>query len=136
MLVRAVHALHVKSVLHNDLHSGNILVKYNRCVKIIDFGKSTMIDDSIVCFVKPGTDKHKRYEKYHSHLAYELQNIPGSKVTVKKDIYSMDYIFSKISRQVKSNPLQILPVSTMSNNAGERPNLSHVIIKIKSFWKH
>lgn len=40
-----------------------MLVKYNRYVQIIDFGKSTMIDYPIVYFIKPGTDKHKRYEK-------------------------------------------------------------------------
>ena len=61
--VRAIHALHVKGVLHNNLHSGNILLKYNQYVKTNDFGKSTMIDDPIVCFIKPGTDKHKRYEQ-------------------------------------------------------------------------
>ena len=67
--------------------------------------------------VKPGTDKHKRYEKLYSHLTYELRNITGFKVTVKTDIYSMGYIFQKIYRQVKSNPLEILSVSMMSNNA-------------------
>ena len=107
-LVCVIHALHVKGVLHNDLHSGNILVKYNRYVKIIDFGKSTMIGDPIVYVIKSGTHKHKRYEKYQSHLAYDLRNIPGLKVTVNTYIYSMVYIFSKISRQVKSNPLEIL----------------------------
>ena len=49
--------------MHNDLHSGDILVKYNRYVKIIDFGKRTMTDDPIVYFIKPGTDKQKRCEK-------------------------------------------------------------------------
>ena len=62
-LVRAIHAFHAKGVLHNDLHHGDILVKYNRYVKIIDLGKSTMIDDPILYFINPGIDKHKRYEK-------------------------------------------------------------------------
>lgn len=116
-----------KVFLHNDLHSGDILVKYNRYVKIIDFGKRTMTDDPIVYFIKPGTDKQKRCEKWYSHLA---------KVTLKTDFYPMGYIFSKISRQVKLNPLDILPLSMMTNNTGERPNYSDVIIKIKIFWKH
>ena len=69
--------------------------------------------------LEKGTDKHKRYEKYHPNLAYELRNIPGSELTVKTDIYSMGYIFSKISRQVKSNLLQTLSLSMMSNNSGK-----------------
>ena len=47
----------------------------------------------------------------------------AQKSTVKTHIYSIGYIFSKISRQIKSNPLQTLPVNMRSNNAGERPNL-------------
>ena len=92
-----------------------------------------MIGDPIVCFIKPGTDKHKRYEQQYFHLAFQLRNITGSKVTVKTDNYSMVYIFSKICRQVKSNPLEILSASMMSDNAGERLNLSNVVIKIKNF---
>ena len=33
-----------------------------------------MIDDPIVSFIKPRTDKHKRNENYQPHLAYELRN--------------------------------------------------------------
>ena len=47
----------------------------------------------------------------------------AQKSTVKTHIYSIGYIFSKISRQIKLNPLQTLSVSMRSNNAGERPNL-------------
>ena len=62
VLVRAICAFHTKGVLHNVLHSGNILVKYNQYVKIINLGKSAMIDDPIVYFIKPETGKSKRYE--------------------------------------------------------------------------
>ena len=32
-----VHELHVKGLLHSDLHSGNILVRYSSHVEIVDF---------------------------------------------------------------------------------------------------
>ena len=70
-LVRAIHALHVKGIF-DDLYSGNILGKYYLYVKIIYIGKSTMIDNPVAYFIKPGTEKHKRHGKYQSHLAYEL----------------------------------------------------------------
>ena len=117
-----------------DLYSRNILGKYYWHVKIIDIRKSPIIDNPIAYFIKPGTDKHKRHGKYRSHLADELRNVPDSKITEKTHIYLMAYIFSKISRQIKLNPLQTLLFNMMSNNAGERS--FHVIIKIKSFWKH
>ena len=120
-IVRAIHALHVKGIFH-DLYSGNILEKYYYA-KIFDIGKSTMIDDLIAYFIKPGTDKDKQHGNYHSHLAYELRNVPTLKVTVKTHTYSMRYIFSKISRQIKSNPLKTLLFNMMSNNAGEIQNL-------------
>ena len=82
-----------KVFLHNDLHSGDILVKYNRYVKIIDFGKRSMTDDPIVYFIKPGTDKQKWCEKWYSHLACELRNIPCSKVTLKTDFYPVGYTY-------------------------------------------
>ena len=31
-----------------------------------------MINDPIAYFIKPGTHKRKGYEKYYSHVAYEL----------------------------------------------------------------
>ena len=84
--------MHVKGIF-DDLYSGNILGKHYLYVKIIYIGKSTMIDNPVAYFIKPGTEKHKRHGKYQSHLAYELWNVPASKVIVKTYLFNGLYIF-------------------------------------------
>ena len=49
----AIHELHAKGLLHNDLHSGNILVRNSSHVKIIDFGKSTLVTNPLRCDIEP-----------------------------------------------------------------------------------
>lgn len=70
-LVRALSELHRRGILHNDLHSRNILIRDLKFVKIIDFGKSTLIDDPVVYSIKPGSLKQKQYNKQHRHLAHD-----------------------------------------------------------------
>ena len=49
----AIHELHAKGLLHNDLHSGNILVRNSSHVKIIDFEKLTLVTDPLRCDIEP-----------------------------------------------------------------------------------
>ena len=86
-IVRAVYSLHLKGILHNDLHCNNVLLSGDCHAKIIDFGKCTLIEDLIIYAIKPDSEKQKPYNKYHCHFAYEVRHIPGSKVSCKTDIY-------------------------------------------------
>ena len=54
----AIHDLH-KGLLHNDLHSGNRLVRNSSHVKIINFGKSTLVTDPLKYDIEP---RSKEYE--------------------------------------------------------------------------
>ena len=47
-LVRGLSELHARGLLHNDMHAGNIILRQRRYVKIIDYGKSTLIDDPVI----------------------------------------------------------------------------------------
>ena len=64
-IVRAVHSLLLKGILHNDLHCNKVLLRGNCHVKIIDFGKCILIEDPVICAIKSGSEKQKLYNKYH-----------------------------------------------------------------------
>ena len=64
-IVRGMSSLHVKGILHNDLHSRNILLINRQFIKIIDFGKACMVENLPVYNIKPSPEKQKRYNKLH-----------------------------------------------------------------------
>ena len=58
-IVRAVHSLHLKGTLSNDLHCNDVLLRGDCPVKIIDFGKRTLIEDPVIYAIKLGSEKQK-----------------------------------------------------------------------------
>ena len=56
-IVRAVYSLHLKGILHSDLHCNNVLLRGDCHVKIIDFEKCTLIEDPVIYAIKPGSEK-------------------------------------------------------------------------------
>ncbi|XP_057296144.1 tyrosine-protein kinase BTK-like [Hydractinia symbiolongicarpus] len=84
-LCKAIHCLHTKGLLNNDLHTRNILIRNTSNVKVIDFGKSTLIIDLLKYKIEPGSSRHKRFNSIHMFLAYELRDIPGSYQTIASD---------------------------------------------------
>ena len=74
----AIHDLHVKGLLHNDLYSGNILVRNSAHVKLIDFRKSTLVTDPLNNDIEPRSKHYERFNTVSLSLAYELHNIRGS----------------------------------------------------------
>jgi len=127
---KALHSLHNLGILHNDLHTCNILVRSKKHVKIIDFGKSCLISDPVVYNIKVGTDKHKKYNTFHRHLAHELRNIPGSSVSTFSDIYTLGYVFNSVSQVIKSETLVLLSDSMMNLITTERPDLPKIFYGI------
>ena len=104
-IVRAIYSLHLKGIMHNDINCITILIRNREYVKLIDFGKCTLAEDPLTYSIKPGSDNPKFYNKYHCHLAYEFCHVPGSKVCFKADIYSVGYIFRRISNRCKLEAL-------------------------------
>lgn len=132
-LIRGLHALHTRGFLHNDLHIGNVMIRSGLYVKIIDFGKCTSIEDPVVYSIKRGSDRHKRYNVLHRHLAHELRNVPGSSVSVASDIYSLGYLFDTISDYVKSPHLGLLSTQMINLKPEERPSLPSVLLQLSKF---
>ena len=102
--IQAVLYLHGEKILHNDLKADNFVLTSD-CLKLIDFGKATMIISPKVYSIKPGSDLSKQYNTYHRHLAYELRNVPGSKQSVFTDIYSLGYMFKHVGPMLQCDEI-------------------------------
>ena len=129
-IIRAVHSLHLKGILHNDLHCNNALLRGDCHVKMIDFGKCTLIKDPVIYAIEPGSEKQKPYNKYHCHLEYELRHFPGSKVSCKTDIYSIGYIFNVIPNKCDIDGLSKITKPLLNHLLEERPELPGVLVEI------
>ena len=99
-------------------------------MKIIDFGKCTLIEDPVIYTIRPGSEKQKLYNKYHCHLANELRHVPGSKVSCKTDIYSIGYIFNVISNKSDIDGLSKIAKPLLNHLPEERPELVCVLVEI------
>ncbi|XP_036415591.1 proto-oncogene serine/threonine-protein kinase mos [Colossoma macropomum] len=78
-IARALHHLHVHSVVHLDLKPANVLVSRAGVCKLADFG----------CSLQLGQDREARAREIggtYTHRAPEL--LKGERVTVQADIYS------------------------------------------------
>ena len=96
-LVDAMMFLHNKDILHNDLHSRNIVLRPKSMMPVvIDFGKATLATHPLTYNIKPGTKQWDQYNKFHQHLAYELRNMPGSPQTIYSDVFSLGSILKEI----------------------------------------
>ena len=85
--------MHSKGLLHNDLHGNNILIRCDNSPSIIDFGKSTLADHSLLYNIMPGSIGAKKYKnntKIHRHLGHELRNII---IKSQKMYFECFYIF-------------------------------------------
>ena len=52
---------HDKGLLHNDLHSKNVLLRDKKFDKVIDFGKASLMEDPVVYNITPGSTKQLMY---------------------------------------------------------------------------
>jgi len=128
----AVKYMHDKGILHNDLHPKNILIRDYRYIKIVDFGKATLMEDPVVYSIAPGSKKHSKFNERHFHLAHELRNVSRSAQSSKTDIYTLGYDFQLISKVIKNEKIFNITCDLLKNNPDERPGLSRIIHKFAS----
>lgn len=103
-VLNAIMHMHREKILHNDIKADNFIVGKD-CVKVIDFGKATLISNPKIYNIKPGSDVAKRYNTLHRHLAFELRNVPGSKQSVYTDIFSLGYMLKHMGGVLRSEEL-------------------------------
>lgn len=130
-LCAANHDLHINGVLHNDLHMRNILLRNREHLKVIDFGKATLISDPVVYQIKVGSEKQKKYNHIYRHLAYELRNISGSGVSIQSDIFTVGYNIDRIGSKIRSKKLSMSCMNMMNKDPLKRPTLSSVILDLE-----
>jgi len=122
-LVQAVSFLHSKFILHNDIHGNNVLITEGKQVKLIDFGKCSLIQCPVTYNITVGSKEHEKYNKYHRHLAHELRNITGSTQTVLTDTYSVGYVLKNIGHYESNESLFNIGRKMQKNNPIERLTL-------------
>ena len=74
-------------------------------IKVINFGKATMMTNPVIYSIAPGTTTHQMYNTRHRHLAYELQNVPGSKQSIATDTYSLGFMLKHAAATLRFSPL-------------------------------
>ena len=128
-IIDAFNYLHGKGFLHNDIHGGNIIIRDHKFVKVIDFGKVTLLSKPLK--YRLTKEKQKLYNARHKHLAYELRNIPDSKQSIQTDIYSIGFLFQKyFTRIVKHRTFSKVVSRMVFINPEMRPSLKTVYLEI------
>ena len=117
-----------KNILHNDIKCDNVVIAEQ--VKIIDFGKATIVSSPLIYNIRKGTDASDVYNKRHRHLAYELRNIPFSSQCFKTDIYSIGYMFKHCASIIQYTPIIQLGRLMKSQEIDDRISLANAIDKL------
>ena len=73
-VLEGISFLHQLTMLHNDIKADNVILlgELRIAVKIIDFGKSTLLSNPLKFSLN--YVEIMKYSKYHRHLTYELRN--------------------------------------------------------------
>lgn len=130
-VLEAIKFMHSKRLLHNDIKADNIII--SNVIKVIDFGKTTMLSNPLSYNISPGSKEHEAYNRNHRHLAHELRNIPGSKQTTKTDIYSIGYMFKHSAASMNYLPIIELGRKMKRTDPTERLSLENAMDKLKLF---
>ena len=122
--------IHNKGVLHNDLHPRNILIRDQKFLKIIDFGKASLVEDPVMYDIESGSEKQALYNERHIHLAHELRNVPKSFQSIQSDIYSLGYNIGLISDATKNEKLSYIAHDLQNIIPEKRPSIPLTIKRI------
>ena len=132
-LLKAINFFHKQGFLHNDIHSNNVLIRDGKVVKLIDFGKVTMQLAPLKYRIVPGSERQKRYNRNHTHLAYELRNILNSKQSIKTDIYSIGHLFENyFSHGLKNRQFTKIIARMKSVSPDTRPDGHSVLSSLEN----
>ena len=134
-LVEGLQFLHGKNILHNDLHSENILIRSCHLPCIIDFGKATLVHAPLYYNLVTGSKEQKTFNTVHAHLAHELRNIPNSPQTELTDIYSLGYNFGSIGKYQKIEEITKLAKKMTDKDTNARYSLIDCSVSLLKHWK-
>lgn len=128
-IVAGLIHIHSAHILHNDLHTGNVLLKKNTgCGFIIavisDFGLSSTFTSSRKYSGQSTNAAAREFHERHPHLAPEVTN---SNPTAKSDIYSLGYLLTRYILTFVDTSSVIKPIADMCLREPDmRPKLSTI----------
>lgn len=130
-LVNALHYMHGKHILHNDLHGKNILLRpVNNIPCIIDFGKATLAECPVIYNIQEGSKESKLYNKYHLHIAHELRSCPNTPQSFATDVYSLGYNFRNIGHYHQILGISRLAKKMLKADPLERYTLDDCLVNL------
>lgn len=129
-IVEGISYLHHLGLLHNDIKGNNVIIHQNS-VKIIDFGKVTLITNPEIYDLNES--ERKSYNIKHRYLAHELRNTARSPQTILTDTYSVGYIIKYLGFEHKCDFLYRIGRKMKSVNLPERMSLSAALSSVKEF---
>ena len=132
-IVQGIKFMHNLNILHNDIKFNNVVLHGPLLtdVKIIDFGKATCINKSVVYDLSP--KDVKRYNERHRYLAHELRNVPGARQSVMTDVYSVGYMLKYIGFYEKFKFLEDLGCKMRTDSPVDRVNLSFALKQLSDY---
>ena len=131
-IVEGISYLHELGLLHNDIKGNNIIIHKSQ-VKIIDFGKVTLVTNPVIYDLDES--ERKTYNIKHRYLAHELRNTPRSPQTVLTDTYSVGYVIKYLGFEHRCDDLYTIGRKMKSVSVRERMSLSVALSSIKELSK-
>ena len=120
-VLEGISFLHQVAMLHNDIKADNVILlgEFRIAVKIIDFGKSTLLSNPLKFSLNHV--EIMKCSKYHRHLTYELRNanwlLTQLVICFNWLVHLKSLIFfENVSKHMKSRR----PIGRMSMDAGDK----------------
>ena len=128
-IAEALAFIHQQGILHNDLHSKNVLITKERVPKIVDFGSATLCRHPRQYFLSE--DEKKTYAARHSHIAWELRSLSGKKQNELTDVYSFGRLLKAVVRDCKIVKLVPISDACRDHEVARRPSAEFLVGQIR-----
>ena len=106
-IVKGINYLHSKNIIHNDLHSSNIIITKKTNIKIIDLGNYKHINKN-----------NKKYELYIKREIYNIGDI-------------VEFLYTIVLPKEKIDLIKEIIDDCLQSNYKKRPDTHHLMKKLE-----
>ena len=129
-IIEGIRYMHQLGLLHNDIKGNNVII-HRKQVKIVDFGKVTLIANPETYDLNES--ERTLYNVKHRYIAHELRNTPRLPQTILADTYSVGYIIKYVGYENGCDFLYDVGRKMKSVAVRERMSLFTALSLIKEF---